>query len=348
MRFIRLLLIVLGLLLSTACRDDAPPTVTLMTHDSFSISEAVLADFEAQSGYLVELLPAGDAGEMLNQAILTRDQPLADVIYGIDNTFMSRALAADILLPAAPAGLAAVAPALQLDITGRLVPINYGDVCLNYDTAYFADAGLPPPTALADLVDPAYRGLLVVEDPATSSPGLAFLLTTLSAFGTDGELTWLDYWAALRANDVLVTSSWTDAYYTHFSAASEGNRPIVVSYATSPPAEVLFADTPPATPPSANVLAAGTCFRQVEFAGILAGTEEEEGARALLDFMLTLPFQEDIPLNMFVLPANGGATVPDIFSEVGGVAVAPATVDPAALEANREAWIEAWADTVLR
>ena len=344
---LRFLVLPLTFLL-TACGGSEPPKVTLLTHDSFSISEDVLAAFEAESGYVVELLPAGDAGEMLNQAILTRDDPLADVIYGIDNTFMSRALTADILLPAAPDGLAAVPAALQLDATGRLVPIDYGDVCLNYDTAYFAAAGLAPPAGLEDLRDPAYRGLLVVADPATSSPGLAFMLTTIAAYGSDGDDTWLDYWADLRANDVLVTSGWTEAYYTYFSAASDGDRPVVVSYATSPPAEVLFADPPVEAAPSANVLGPGTCFRQVEFAGILAGTAQEAGARALLDFMLTQRFQEDIPLNMFVYPARSDAAIPEAFVRYGGVAEAPATVDAALLEANREAWIEAWADTVLR
>jgi thiamine transport system substrate-binding protein len=321
------------------------PTVRLMTHDSFDISAEVLAAFEAETGIAVEVFKAGDGGEALNKAILSKDAPLADVFYGVDNTFLQRALDNDIFVPYASPALADVPDALELDVAHRALPVNYGDVCLNYDVAWFAARGLPPPADLATLADLAYDSLTVVQNPATSTPGLAFLLATVETFGEDG---YLDYWQRLVDNDVLVANGWQEAYYTHFTAASEGDRPIVVSYASSPVAEVYFAETPPTEAPTASVVADGACFRQIEFVGILRGTAVESAAQQLIDFMLSQPFQEDIPLKMFVYPANETAALPEVFQQHSRTPAAPVQMPPERIAANREAWIQAWTETVLR
>jgi thiamine transport system substrate-binding protein len=327
-----------------------PParSLVLMTHDSFAVSDTVLAEFEELTGVRVEILRAGDAGVMVNQAILTREAPLADVIYGVDNAFLSRALDADILEPHRPPLLSTVPPELQLDPQGRATPIDYGDVCINYDRAAFAAAGSPPaPVRLEDLAQPEYRGMLVVENPASSSPGLAFLLATVGHFGDEGDYTWRDYWTDLRANDVLVTSGWEEAYNGSFSGgAGEGDRPIVVSYATSPAAEVFYADPQPERPPTASLIEG--CFRQIEFAGVLAGTAHPTEAQALIDFMLGPTFQADMPLNMFVFPANSQVGLPEVFVEHAAVVPEPITVDQETLGAERDGWIEEWTDVVLR
>lgn len=338
------------LLLLAACgsAEAEPQTLTLMTHDSFAISAETLDAFAAEHNVTIELLPAGDAGAALNQAILAKDNPLADLFFGVDNTFLSRALAADIFLPYESPLLADVPDALELDGDHRLTPVDYGDVCLNYDIAYFEAAGLALPQTLADLTDAAYAGLLVAENPATSSPGLAFMLATVAEFGTAGDYTWLDYWADLRANDVLITNGWEDAYYGYFTVASDGERPLVVSYASSPPAEVIFADPPLDAAPSGSIVAPGMCFRQVEFVGILKGTAHEDLSQQFIDYMLGQTFQEDIPLNMFVFPANATAVLPDEFTTWAQVPTETAVVDPAQIEANREAWIAAWTEAVLR
>lgn len=323
-------------------------TITMMSHDSFAVSEETIIAFEEANNATVRLLPAGDAGSALNQAILAKDNPLADVFFGVDNTFMGRALEADIFEPYESPALADIRDDLKLDDSFRLLPVDYGDVCLNYDIAWFAENDLEPPQSLADLAEPPYEGLLVVENPATSSPGLAFLLATIAEFGTEGEYTYLDYWADLRENDVLVTNDWEEAYYGQFSVAGDGNRPLVVSYASSPPAEVEFADPPLEEAPSASVTAPGMCFRQVEFVGILKGTRNRALAEAWIDFMLSEPFQEDIPLNMFVFPANVNAELPAVFTQWAQVPEETAEVDPAAIDANREAWIQEWTEVVLR
>jgi len=318
----------------------------LVTHDSFNVSEDVLSAFIDETGIEVEILRLGDAGQVVNQAVLTAGNPLGDVLFGVDNTFLSRALDADVFVPYTSDNLDSVAEQFILDPEMRVTPIDYGDVCLNYDIAYFQDNNLAVPDSLSDLVDPEYRGLLVVQNPATSSPGLAFLLATIAEFGTEGDYTYLDFWAELVANDVLITDGWSDAYFGFFTMGSEdGTYPLVVSYASSPPFTV---DEETGLPTTASIVADGMCFRQIEFAGILAGTENEEAAQQLIDYMLSEPFQEDVPLQMFVFPVNEEAELPELFAEFSQIPENPVTVDYGEIEANREQWIEAWTETVLR
>lgn len=329
-------------------------TVTLQTHDSFALSEGMLDRFTQQTGVAVEVLMGGDAGTVVNQAILAGDRPLADVLYGVDTTFLSRALDAGIFEAYQPAALADVPADLQADTQGVVTPIDYGDVCVNLDLSAFAREDQPPlPQTLLDLTKPEYKGMLVVEDPGTSSPGLAFLLATIAAFGEGDTLnpaygiSWQEFWTALRANEVEVASDWSDAYYGRFSGgANEGDNPMVVSYASSPVAEVIYADPRPETAPT-GVLEDG-CFRQVEFAGVLKGTDAPAEARALVDFLLSPEVQADIPLNMFVSPALATAQVPADYEAFTATPGSPLSLDPAAIQANREAWIEAWTQLVLR
>jgi thiamine transport system substrate-binding protein len=329
---------------------DEGETLTVVGHDSFAYSQAVLDGFTAQTGITVEVLRLGDAGTMVNQLILSKDAPLADVVYGVDNTFLSRALDADLFVPYESPALADVTDEFVLDADHRVTPVDYGDVCLNYDTSHFLEHDLAVPDSLQALTDPTYKSLLVVENPAISSPGLAFLLATIGAFGTEGDYTYLDYWADLTANDVLVVDDWTTAYYTEFSGSAEsvGDRPLVVSYASSPPVEVYFMETRPETPPTGAVVADQMCFRQIEFVGILQSTQHLEAAQQFVDFMLSREFQEDMPLNMFVFPVNPAAELPDVFTEYAAIPEHPVTIDYAEIEANREDWLQAWTETVLR
>jgi thiamine transport system substrate-binding protein len=310
----------------------------------------VMRAFEESTGITVQVLRLGDTGTMVNQSILTRANPLGDVMYGVDNTFLGRALAADLFVPYESPAAANVPEAFILDPEFRVTPINYGDVCLNYDVAYFEDNALAVPDSLDALREPEYRGLLVVQNPATSSPGLAFLLATVAAYGTEGDVTYLDYWRDLVANDVLVVENWTSAYFGEFSGSSgsQGTRPIVVSYASSPPAEVYFMDEPPADAPTASIVADGTCFRQVEFAGILGNAENLDAARQFIDFLLSVDFQEDLPLQMFVFPVVPETELPEVFATYAAIPESPVTMDIDEIDENRQEWIEAWTRTVLR
>ena len=349
----RILLTVILVALTAVCTATVAPiasaakadtTITLVTHDSFAVSKSVLAAFTAQTGIKVKIVQSGDAGAALNQVILTKSNPIGDVFFGVDNTFLSRALDGDVFAKYAPAALDQVPVEYQLDGTHQLTPVDHGDVCINYDKQWFARKKLAVPTALTDLTKPAYRGLLVVENPATSSPGLAFQLATIAKFGNDG---WQDYWSKLRGNDVKVDDGWESAYDGDFTqGANPGTYPLVVSYASSPPAAVYYSKPQPKTSPIGTML--DSCFRQVEFAGVLKGTDHPTAARALVDFMLSARFQEDIPLQMFVFPVRDGTKLPTVFTKFAEVAPQPLTLPAAEIGAQRDAWIQQWTDTVLR
>ncbi|MFF1546119.1 thiamine ABC transporter substrate binding subunit [Streptomyces sp. NPDC058291] len=324
-------------------------TVTLVSHDSWAVSKGVLADFEKQSGYKVKVLKDGDAGQAVNKAILTKDNPQGDVFFGVDNTLLSRALDNGLFQPYEAKGLAQVGSQYQVDAgKHRVTPVDFGDICVNYDKAYFAEHELAPPASFDDLVKPAYKDLLVTENASTSSPGLGFLLGTAAQYGDGG---WEGYWKKLKANGVKVVDGWEQAYNEEFSGSAGGrkakaDRPLVVSYASSPPAEVIYGDPKPATAPTG--VASGTCFRQIEFAGLLDNAADSEGGKALIDFLISKRFQQDMPLNMFVYPVVKGAAVPAEFTAYGPAAAHPETMDPAKIADNRDDWVKSWTSLVLK
>lgn len=335
-----------------APKSAEPATLTVMTHDSFAVSDSVVKDFETANNVKLVFLKSGDAGSALNRAILSKNSPQADVFYGVDNTFLSRALDEGIFEPYESPMLKDIPAEFQLDATHAALPVDYGDVCINYDKQYFADNNLPVPQSLDDLALPIYgsgsgkEGLLVVENPATSSPGLAFLLATIAEYGPDH---YLEYWQKLKDNGMVVVNDWDTAYYTNFSASSgKGPQPMVVSYASSPAAEVVYASTPLTDAPTASVTAPGTCFRQVEFVGILKGTKQEKLAQKFVDYMLSQEFQQDMPLQMFVYPVNPAAQLPEEFIKYAATADQPAVLDPAEIAANRDKWIQDWTEAILR
>ncbi len=330
---------------ATATQPAEPQTLAVMTHDSFSISEEVLKAFEEANNANVVLLQSGDAGAVLNKAVLAKDAPLADLLFGMDNTFLSRALEADILEAYESPLLNEIPEEFKLDDSNRALPVDYGDVCINYDKAYFADNNLAVPQSLDDLTKPEYAGLLVVENPATSSPGLAFLLATVAHYGDS----FTEYWQALKDNGLVVVDGWETAYYTNFSASSgKGPQSMVVSYGTSPAAEVIFAEKPLDDAPTASILGPDTCFRQIEFVGILKGAKQRALAEKFVDFMLGEQFQEDVPLQMFVYPVNPNAALPEAFTKYAQAPKQTASLSPEEISAKRDQWIQAWTDVVLK
>jgi thiamine transport system substrate-binding protein len=331
--------------LTTPAQTSGPQTLTIMTHDSFAVSESVVKSFEESNNAKIVFLQSGDAGAVLNKAVLTKEAPLADILFGVDNTFLSRALEADIFVSYASPELANIPDAFKLDATNSALPVDYGDVCINYDKTYFADNSLAVPQSLEDLTRAEYANLLVVENPATSSTGLAFLMATVAHFGDD----YLDYWRALKMNGVIIVDGWETAYYTNFSASSgKGLQPMVVSYGTSPAAEVIFADPPVDNAPTASILGPDTCFRQIEFVGILKGTQNRPLAEKFVDFMLSKQFQEDVPLQMFVYPVNSNAILPEAFTKYAQAPEQTAVLSHDAIASNRDKWIQEWTDVVMK
>jgi thiamine transport system substrate-binding protein len=323
---------------------DEPLELTVMTHDSFAVSGNVIATFENENNATVKFIETGDTGTAVNKAILSKNAPLADVFYGVDNTFLSRALSEDIFLAYESPVLTDIPERYKLDPLNRALPVDYGDVCLNYDIGYFSESGITPPAILDDLVKPEYRGLLVVENPATSSPGLSFLFATIGRFGEDG---YISFWRNLAENDLKVVNDWETAYYSEFSRWG-GTRPIVVSYSSSPPFEIIFAEEPIEEATTAAVIGDESCFRQIEFVGILAGTQKLELAEKFVDFMLSPTFQNDIPLQMYVFPVNENAELGETFIRYLEIPDNPVVLDPEIIAENREKWINSWTETVLR
>jgi thiamine transport system substrate-binding protein len=315
-----------------------PGTLTVVTHGSFSLSDETKAAFEAKTGIKVTYINPADGGTLVSELILTKDAPLGDVVFGIDNTFAGRAINAGVLQPYRSSNLPTGIDDMHADDQGSLTPIDFGDVCLNADVAWYAERGQAIPQTFSDLLKPEYAGQLVVTNPATSSPGLAFLSATYGAFEQD----YLDYWGALAANGLKVASSWTEAYTVEFSGSSgNGNYPLVLSYATSPMYEENEAGQ------SATVALPGMCFRQVEYAGIIAGANNPEGAKLFIDFLLTREVQETIPDEMYMAPVNPDATLPEAWNKYVSVVTAPINVPATVISANRDEWIRAWTEVVL-
>jgi len=289
-------------------------SVVLVTHDSFAMSDELIHKFESESGYQLKIVKAGDAGTMTNKLILTKEQPIGDAVFGIDNTLI---------------GLAEENEILGSDLT----PVDFGDVCMNYDIDWFAKNGLAAPTDIAQLTNPVYKNLTVVENPASSSTGMAFLATTVAKFGEDG---YLNYWTKLKANGVKVAAGWEDAYFTDFSGSSgHGAYPLVLSYSSSPAYEVR--DNGKSQ--TASIL--NDCYRQTEYAGVLAGAKNSRGAKALVDFMISQEFQKALPESMYVYPARSGVDLPSDWEKF---APAATTLVGGQLDvvAGRKTWISKW------
>jgi thiamine transport system substrate-binding protein len=321
-------------------------SITLVAYESFPTDAdnpvvRALASFTDETGIDVEILIAGDTGTMLSKATLTAGNPEGDVMWGVDNTFLSRSIEGCVFEPYAAAALADL-PSEFTDLVPNheATPVDFGDVCVNYDIAALEAAGVAPPASWEDLTSAEYAGMLVVQNPATSSPGLAFLMGTVAEFGEDG---WADYWSDLVANDVLVVDGWSQAYYEAFSWAG-GDRPLVVSYGSSPPFEVLFATEPLDEAPTGVV--ESTCVRQVEFAGILRGTDHLTAARQLIDFLVSPTFQQEVALNLFVFPVHPDVELDQTFVDYAAIPESPLSLDPAVIDEHREEWIDEWARLV--
>jgi thiamine transport system substrate-binding protein len=320
----------------TGCGDSSPAargagTVRLVTHESFAMSDAVQQAFTVETGYTLEIVPLGDAGATLNRAILTKDDPLGDVLFGVDSILLSRATNADIFTRYTSNNLESVPESLR-PITDQVTPIDRGDVCVIADTAWFIERSLPVPANFDDLRAPAAAKLLVTQDPVSSTPGLAFLLASVDRYGEQ----WPEFWQDLVDNNVAVAPGWSQAYDANYSAGpGNGDRPLMVSYATSPAADG-----------GRSAVLADTCFGQIEYAGILANASNPKGAAALIDFMLSLTAQNDVAASMYVHPVRSDATVTAEFAQFTKVVDNPRDIEASDIEARREQWIEQWTEIV--
>ena len=331
---------------STSTKKE-PITINVLTHESFDISEEVVADFERAENIKVNFLTAADVGTLVSQLVLTKDNPIAHVVFGIDNTFIQKALDENIFQSYKSPALKNVNEEFLLN--SFVTPVDYGDVCLNYWKADFnsGETNLKAPTNLDDLIKPEYKNKFVTPNPETSSPGLAFLLATIAKYGESETDGWKSYWRKLRENGVSVTSGWSEAYFGEFIAGG-GTRSIVTSYASSPVAAVVFSEEEIDTSPTGVVKDA--CFRQVEYAGIIKGLDaaHEEASKKVIDWFLSKAFQEDFPLKTFVYPVNNQAQPPAVFVKHAVVIENPLSISPERIAEMRDEWTDEWVNIVLR
>ena len=318
---------------------DGADKVVLVTHDSFALPDELVAAFEKESGFELEVRQVGDGGTLTNELVLTKDSPLGDVAFGVDNTFASRALDEGVFAPYdfdAPAGVDD--HALPGDDEHALTAVDNANVCVNVDHTWFAKEGLEPPQDLDDLTDPAYRDLFVTPGAATSTPGMAFLLTTIAAYGDE----WPTYWEDLVGNGAKITKGWEDAYNVDFTqGGAGGKRPIVLSYDSSP----AFTVTDGASSTTALL---DTCFEQVEYAGVIEGAENPDGGEELVEFLVSPEVQAALPTSMYVFPVVEGVELPQEWADYAKRPTEPYAVDPADVAANREDWLREWSDVTSR
>jgi len=315
-----------------------PTKVVLLTHDSFALPKKLEKQFEQQSGYQLVIRASGDGGELTNKLVLAADNPDGDVAFGVDNTFASRALDGGVFAAYTPKDLPA--GVADFDVEGddgsHLTPVDQGNVCVNIDTTWFAQHHVTPPTSLDDLTKPAYKGLFVTPGATTSSPGLAFLLSTISKYGDD----WQSYWKKLMANGAQVVDGWDQAYEVDFTqGGGKGKRPIVVSYDSSPAFTVKGGK-------SSTKALLETCFRQVEYAGVLKGADNPEGAQELVDFLLSPAVQKALPDSMYVYPVAKGTSLPSEWTKFAVQPTKTWQVAPAEISKNREEWLQQWSDII--
>ena len=318
---------------------SATSEVVLATHDSWYVPDGLVRRFERQTGYSLKVVTNGDAGQLTNKLVLTKGAPIADAVFGIDTTFASRAVDAGVLAPYTPEQLppSAADHALQGAGADVLTPVDWGDVCVNVDDVWFRQHHLDPPATFDDLTDPAYRDLFVTPAASTSSPGFAFLAATVGKYGENG---WQDYWRALMANGTRITSGWSDAYEVDFTAGGGGgDRPIVLSYASSPPFTIPEGGRRPTTSALLD-----TCFRQVEYAGVLDGARNPGGAEALVDFLTQPAFQRALPDSMYVFPVDDRVPLPPLWARWAKPAPHPVEVAPEVIARSRDAWLRTWSD----
>lgn len=317
-----------------------PTRVVLVTHESFSLPKPLIKQFEQQSGYDLVVRATGDAGILTNKLVLTKGDPLGDVAFGVDNTFASRALDEGVFAAYdAPLPDGAEEYRLPGDDEHDLTPVDNASVCVNVDDTWFAAHDLTPPKTLDDLADPTYQGLFVTPGAATSSPGMAFLLTTIAAYGEDG---WQDYWTRLMDNDTLLTDGWSDAYQVDFTqGGGQGDRPIVLSYDSSPAFTVSDGR-------SSTTALLDTCFRQVEYAGVLDGAANPDGAEELVDFLLSPQVQAALPDSMYVFPVDSSVELPAEWARFAKQPTDPYAVDPASISEHRDEWLREWSDVTSR
>lgn len=262
------------------------PALTIYTYDSFVSSwgpgPAVTEAFEAVCDCELRFVGVGDGAALLARLQLEGERAAADIVLGLDTNLTARAEATGLF---APHGVVA-----EFDL-----PIAWGDpLFLPFDWGWFAFVHdrerLPePPGSFAELI--ASDLDIVIQDPRSSTPGLGLLMWVESAFGDEASA----IWQGLAPRVLTVTSGWSEAYGLFL----EGEADMVLSYTTSPAYHLIAEDD---DSKAAAAFEEGH-YMQVEVAGILASSDQQDLARQFMEFMVSDEFQSIIPTTNWMYPA---------------------------------------------
>ena len=309
--------------------------LVIYAYDSF-VSEwgpgpVVIPLFEEEYGVKVNLISAGDSGQVLQKAILEKDNPKADILIGIDNNLLAKALEESIFSPYKPENISKVQKKLLFDPEYNVIPFDYGFFSIIYDSQKIKD----PPASLEDLLQPKYKKSLIMMDPRTSSPGLGFLLWTIAEYGDN----FTDYWTKLKESILTVTDGWDTGY----GLFTSGEAPMVLSYTTSPAYHVEYENT---TRYRAAVFPEGH-YMQIEGLGIVKNAPNRKMAEKFVEFALSKEFQNAIPLTNWMYPASDEVNLPDSF-DYAPVPEKKLLLPSNEIRENVDKWLTQWTDSVTK
>lgn len=324
----------LMILLFQSVASSAPQRLTVYTYSSFPVSlvENIKDHFLKKYQIKVDFRAFSDTGPIFNQLLQEKRKPQADLVIGLDNNYFIKAIGHDLFQSYKPKAAAKIRPELVFDPQYRMIPFDYGYVVFNYDRERLGKV----PKTHQDLLDPYYKGKIIIENPLTSSPGQVFLLTTIALYGEDG---YLDYWRQLKKNLLTITPGWDEAYGMY----TAGEAPLVLSYGTSPVYHFLYDKTERY---QALVLD-DAAYAQIEGMGIVKGAANPEGARQLVDYLLSPEFQSLIPESQFMYPVTTDAKLPESF-KVAAKAERFLNLPLDQVAAKLDRWLADWEKVISR
>jgi len=295
--------------------------------------------FEKKHDVDVQFVATGDARMMLTKLLTEREagRPGADVFVGVGSVDLSMARGEDLFVPLTGEdipNLASVREDLLIDPTNSLIPYEHSYVTLVYDSQVLAVEDVP--LTFEQLLDPKYKKMLILEDPRTSSVGLAFLLWTIHQYGDPG---YLDYWRKLLPNVLTITQGWSAAYDLFLAREA----PIVVSFST----DTAYSVIEEGSARYKVMLLNSQGYRSIYLMGIVKGTKQQGLCKELLDFVLSPEVQERISTTEWMFPANRKTLLPVLFYQNAVFPPDPVMVPSERIGENLDRWLLEWAGIIV-
>ncbi|MBI4043074.1 MAG: thiamine ABC transporter substrate-binding protein [Deltaproteobacteria bacterium] len=327
--FFSLFALILSLVSCTRGKKSEVPELVIYTYSSFTsewgLQPKVIPPFEKECHCKVRVVGTEDTGAMLNRLLLEGEKTKADVVIGIDNSLAHKALDGNLLLAYQPAGLSNVPEELLFDKSFRLIPFDYSYYAIIYDSEKLPN----PPRSLRELANPLYRRKIILEDPRTSTPGLGFLLWSVGVFGEK----YLEFWHSLKPNILTISPGWDMAY----GMFTKGEAPMVLSYITSPAYHRIHEKSERY---KAALFSEGH-YLQIEGAGIVASTDQLELARKFIDYLLSVSFQQYVPLHNYMFPVNRKTPLPEAFTKLP-MPKKTILLPPEQVRQSLDRWFQEW------